>query len=541
MEFKANDRGYSNYIWDGDGDAPTIDPVNEKIITGDICFGRFIQRCSPYRSKSIPGVLVLNGSTFGRKKNKLFYKCIPNDKSLPVFLVPFEDKNTSFSKRKLNRFVSFKFLNWEAKHPEGQLIETIGYVSDIDAYCEYMLRCKDISQPIQKFTKDTFKSIVKKGVDLENVLGNKPYIDRRNEYIMSIDPDGCEDIDDAFSCKKNDNGSITLSVYIANVPIWLDYLDLWHHIGARVSTIYLPDRQRPMLPAALSSGLCSLKSGTDKITLCMDVVIESGQIINTTFNVALVNLSNNFAYEQCELSNAPGYKLAMATIIDLNNKNHLLDTITDSHELVQYMMLLMNIEAATKLSKTDDGIFRSLQVKSSNELPSSLPKDITTIARAWGSSGGCYTTETKVHDLIGSRLYAHITSPIRRLIDVYNMCAILEISGYEIDSTRIKLIKDSLDWVNKDMKSIRRVQSDVEILVDVESGKLSGPQEGYIIDVDENSWSVYFPVVRKVCTCKTDATAMTYEKRLFTFHSFIDEHNLRKKVRISTIEENIIQ
>ena len=43
---------------------------------------------------------------------------------------------------------------------------------------------------------------------------------------MSIDPEGCEDIDDAFSCKQNDDGTVTLSVYIANVPVWLDHLEL---------------------------------------------------------------------------------------------------------------------------------------------------------------------------------------------------------------------------------------------------------------------------------------------------------------------------
>ena len=69
-----------------------------------------------------------------------------------------------------------------------------------------------------------------------------------------------------------------------------------------------------------------------------------------------------------------------------------------------------------------------------------------------------------MHDLIGSKLYAHITSPIRRLIDIYNMSALTIDYGFNIDISRISLIKCSLEWVNKDMKSIRRVQSDVEIL-----------------------------------------------------------------------------
>lgn len=535
MEFIANDRGYSSYTWKGGDEHTHIDPVAEKLLTGDIVTLDGIQRTSIYRTRTIPGVLVLNGSTFGRKKNKLFYKCIPNNKSLPVFLVAYEDKSKTFSKRKINRFVSFKFLNWDNKHPEGQLVESIGYVSEIEAYCEYMLRCKEISHPIQKFTKDTFKAIIAKGSDVKQVLNNNSYVDRRHEYVMSIDPEGCEDIDDAFSCKQNEDGTVTLSVYIANVPVWLDHLELWHHIGSRVSTIYLPDRERPMLPAALSCGVCSLKSGSDKITLCMDVIVESGKVKASTFNVAVVNVSRNFAYEDVDLNDAPGYLVALSTIDALNYNDPMLDDVIDSHDLVQYMMLLMNVKAASKLAESNQGIFRTLTVKNS-KISIDLPREIVSITRAWGSSGGCYTKETRTHDLIGSKLYAHVTSPIRRLIDVYNMSAILEICGYKIDMSRINMIKNSLDWVNKDMKSIRRVQSDVDILMLVESGKLEGSQEGFIIDTDDKGWSVYFPSVKKVCTCLTDFEGIHYKKHLFTFHLFVDEHNLRKKVRISLVD-----
>ena len=41
--------------------------------------------------KVIPGVLVLaNTSSFGRVKDKLLYKCIPDDKRIPIFLVPYK-------------------------------------------------------------------------------------------------------------------------------------------------------------------------------------------------------------------------------------------------------------------------------------------------------------------------------------------------------------------------------------------------------------------------------------------------------------------
>ena len=56
----------------------------------------------------------------------------------------------------------------------------------------------------------------------------------------------------------------------------------------------------------------------------------------------------------------------------INHKTQLLDDIIDSHDLVQYMMLLMNVEAANRLSELNDGIFRSLTLKSDKQPSSSL-------------------------------------------------------------------------------------------------------------------------------------------------------------------------
>ena len=72
-------------------------------------------RCMP----GIPGVLVLSESkTYGKKKDKFYYKCIPDDKRFPVFLVPHKTK-VGFSKKMVNKYVVFKFNKGNGKHPEG--------------------------------------------------------------------------------------------------------------------------------------------------------------------------------------------------------------------------------------------------------------------------------------------------------------------------------------------------------------------------------------------------------------------------------------
>ena len=46
----------------------------------------------------IPGILNITGKTYGRLKGKLLYQCIPDDKRIPIFLVPYQDKKQSVHK-----------------------------------------------------------------------------------------------------------------------------------------------------------------------------------------------------------------------------------------------------------------------------------------------------------------------------------------------------------------------------------------------------------------------------------------------------------
>ena len=86
--------------------------------------------------------------------------------------------------------------------------------------------------------------------------------------IYSCDPIGCDDIDDAFSMDKIENG-YTLTIYIANVPLWLEYLNIWGSLTKQMATIYLPKKKRTMLPNILSNNVCSLLSGEKKISFAL--------------------------------------------------------------------------------------------------------------------------------------------------------------------------------------------------------------------------------------------------------------------------------
>ena len=89
---------------------------------------------SPARETSIAGVLVLEkNKTFGKIKDRFLYKCVPDDKRFPIFLVPYKPK-IKFAKYFKNRYVIIYFKNWNDKHPIATIDQNIGEVDELKSF-----------------------------------------------------------------------------------------------------------------------------------------------------------------------------------------------------------------------------------------------------------------------------------------------------------------------------------------------------------------------------------------------------------------------
>ena len=274
IDRQKNDFGLVNAYTLADSPIPhKFNPIAHKMFNQDIFTyenGHVnILHSSARCMKVIPAVLALeNSQTYGRMKDKFLYKCIPDDKRLPIFLVPYKIK-LGFSKSIKNKYVVFQFRSWEGKHPIGSLPQTIGDVNQLDSFYEYQLYCKSLYASIQNITKKTMRKLKEKTeeeyIDMIKTKSDlKDYRDVRN--ILSIDPSTSRDFDDAFDIEKLEDGH-RISIYISNVSFWMDAMDLWSSFSNRISTIYLPDRKRPMLPTVLSDALCSLTENIGTTTL----------------------------------------------------------------------------------------------------------------------------------------------------------------------------------------------------------------------------------------------------------------------------------
>ena len=386
--------------------------------------------------KQISGILTLSSKTiFGRDGKKILYKCIPDDKRLPAFIIPYkikQDRHSLSSNYSVDKYITFRFLEWNngEKYPKGQLVETIGDVTKLENYYEYQLYCNSLYTSIKNFNQATIKQI--HNTKIEEIIARidrmYPTIEDRTQMkVFSIDPSVSKDFDDAVGIHTNELGEKVISIYITNVVLWMNVLDLWSSFSKRVSTIYLPDRKRPMLPTILSDNICSLKENEIRYALTLDISIDgNNNVCEYNFMNTKVKLFKNYRYEEPSLLEDVDYVEMLRIVSNMNqiNGQHYVEHMTDSHDMVSYLMILMNYYSSQVLMKHENGIFRSLKYGEKDEaVPDGLDKNVSKFMRIWTSNGSKYVlfeAEDKKHDMFNFGEYIHITSPIRRLVDFLN-------------------------------------------------------------------------------------------------------------------------
>lgn len=92
--------------------------------------------------------------------------------------------------------------------------------------------------------------------------------DLRGRPIVTMDPKGARDHDDAVEAAERPGGGFEIGVHIADVGRYVPAGGAVDEEAARRGTsAYFPERAVPMLPEALSSGICSLRAGVDRLAV----------------------------------------------------------------------------------------------------------------------------------------------------------------------------------------------------------------------------------------------------------------------------------
>ena len=565
MPFKLHvaDRNYESFTiinsstLSNDESIPSINPIEHKLLNQDIfdydaeSNKVTIQHSTNRSMPNIPGVLVLEGNKrYGKHKKKFLYKCIPDDRRLPIFMIPYAIR-LDFNKRFHNKYVVFKFNHWGSKHPQGMLVQTLGNVTELSNFYEYQLYCKSLYASIQNFNKATMRALKTKSEAefIDHIRTTYDVEDRRDYDIISIDPLNSKDFDDAFGIKELDNNKFILSIYIANVSFWMDALNLWSSFSQRISTIYLPDRRRPMLPTILSDALCSLQENQSRFAFTLDLIISKDNwlIESSSFKNTCICIRKNLRYDTDEQRGDKMFKKALNYVKKMNQEKSYIDNVVNCHDLIAYLMILMNYISATYLKKNETGIFRSAKFNTEFVAPNTVPSDVQKFLKMYHSFGGQYVKYEQVerHDMLKLDAYVHITSPIRRLVDLLNMVVIqdslglMKLEGEQLIFCERWTNPASVDYINQTMRSIRKVQNDCSLLniCTTDRNLLEKAHTGFIFDKiirndDLYQYMVYFPEFKMVnrFTSRHDKAGLS--KQQFKLYVFMDENQLKQKIRI---------
>jgi hypothetical protein len=544
-----------------------VNPIESKLFSNDVFeinsdgsinLIHSTMRCGT----SIPGVLMLDGNkTYGRQlkangaAGKLLYKCMPDDKRMPAFLIPYEMKNVGFSKVFKNLYVTFIFDCWEDKHPRAKLDNVIGPVDILDNFYEYQLYCKSLNASIQKFQKDTNKALAENPHEniITNIRTKYPTIEDRTDkklwHIITIDPPKSLDYDDGFSIRDLDGGLQQLSIYISNVTIWMDTLNLWDSFSRRISTIYLPDKKRPMLPTILSDCLCSLQENVTRVAFVMDVILkkDTNEIIDIRFSNCLIKVKKNYCYEEPKLLADKFYNEILDVTQRLSIKNRYIANVRNSHEMVCYLMILMNYHCAKELIKTNSGIFRSTIMKREVSVPDFVPEEVGKYIKIWSSASGQYINGSEIidtrHELLDMDAYIHITSPIRRLVDLLNIIRFQHVTGIialsEMSEKFYNKWLGDIEYINITMRSIRKIQCDSSLLDLCFNNPevLEKEYDGYLFDkIARNDglfqFVVYLPELKMTSRITLRENSENFICRKFKIYIFNDEEQFKRKIRL---------
>jgi exoribonuclease R len=570
LKIHVNDRSYNSWeVFDTnkfDKISININPIESKLFSNDVFTidknnNITLLHSSIRLGPSMPGVLILDGNkTYGREKKlskpsggRLLYKCIPDDIRLPPFLVPYEIKHMGFSKVFKNLYVTINFDNWDDKHPRAKLDNVIGPVDVLDNFYEYQLYCKSLNASIQKFQKDTIKALESKSQDgiIETIIKKHPNIQDRTDknfwHIITIDPSNSVDYDDGFSLINLDDGVKQLSIYISNVTFWMDILNLWDSFSRRISTIYLPDKKRPMLPTILSDSLCSLQEDVRRFAFVMDIFIKDDTIIDIKYCNAVIKVYKNYVYEDVKLLSDEKYHTTLDLAHRLSRKYKYINNVRNSQELVCYLMILMNFHSAKELIKHNTGIFRSTVIKREFIVPETVPEDVAKFIKIWNSASGQYIDGSEIvdtrHELLDVEAYIHITSPIRRLVDLLNMIKFqhtLSITKLSENATKFySSWLGELDYINVTMRSIRKVQCDCSLLDLCQNNPdvLEKEYDGYLFDkIYRNDglyqYVVYLPELKLSSRITLRDNYENFLSKKFKLYIFNDEEKFKRKIRL---------
>jgi ribonuclease R len=186
---------------------------------------------------------------------------------------------------------------WENPHanPEGHLIEVLGPTGMPGVDMLSIIRKHRLPVEFPDEVRREAERVAPE-VDPHEAARRE---DLRGHFIFTIDPDDAKDFDDAINVEATPGGW-RVGIHIADVSHYVrpkSALD--REAQARGNSVYLVDRVIPMLPEALSNGICSLKPQVERFAFSVFAEItKAGKIQSTRFAKTVIRSAERLTYKE---------------------------------------------------------------------------------------------------------------------------------------------------------------------------------------------------------------------------------------------------
>ena len=222
---------------------------------------------------------------------------LPADKRISLIRISTQQAGALMGKR-----IVVNMDEWcrSALLPHGHFVRVLGDIGDKAAENEVLLLEHDV--PYQPFSAAVLADLpscswsipqdeVRKRDDLQHLA------------ICSVDPPGCTDIDDALHCRTLEGGNFEVGVHIADVSYFIrPGTEVDKEAAKRGTTVYLCDKRIDMVPEVLSSNLCSLREGEER--LAFSVIWEmtpAAEVVSTSFTKSIIKSRKAFTYAEAQM------------------------------------------------------------------------------------------------------------------------------------------------------------------------------------------------------------------------------------------------
>jgi ribonuclease R len=184
------------------------------------------------------------------------------------------------------------------RNPTGKVLQVLGRLEDPGVDLKVVMAKHELPEAFPPEVEAEAEAMPQavRPEDLRDRTDFRPWA------TVTVDPETARDHDDAISLDRLPNGNWLLAVHIADVAHYVqEGTALDQEAYLRGTSVYFPERVVPMLPHALSSRICSLVEGEDRLTQSVVMEVDPrGRVRRVEFHDGVIRSAARMSYGQVQ-------------------------------------------------------------------------------------------------------------------------------------------------------------------------------------------------------------------------------------------------